>query len=232
MENSQISMLKIAYMILVSTIHIGTAYLPVNSNWQQYIDSAETIFEDLKLESRQLLSLKADEACRMMNEDAYKKDLWMWDQDWSTQTLKMKKQIIKKKKKDKKDDNTAKVDEIELFDCKENIVTENQNVEDGKGEEFDVLCEEYIKSRQLKAPLMGKEIDELNEKFKYLYEMGKLLPVKRPYLAGYPAWYRKLCTKPGKDPDWIPGASNITTSMQVIMYEFLISLKYSFSLHL
>ncbi|XP_052744548.1 DNA polymerase subunit gamma-1, mitochondrial isoform X2 [Bicyclus anynana] len=32
---------------------------------------------------------------------------------------------------------------------------------------------------------------------------------------GYPAWYRKLCTKPGKDPDWVPGANNVTTSMQI-----------------
>ncbi|CAG4938189.1 unnamed protein product [Parnassius apollo] len=197
-------------------LELGTAYLPVNSNWQQYIDSAETVFEDLKLESRQLLSQKADEACRMMNDDAYKKDLWMWDQDWSTQKLKLKKQTVKKKKNP---DTISDTNNQIIEDTKVEVSQINKQELNTKTE-YDVLCEEYIKSTELmdsecNKPDTKNKMEELNKKFSYLYEMGHLLPVKRPYLAGYPAWYRKLCTKPGKDPDWIPGANNITTSMQI-----------------
>lgn len=90
---------------LAGMLELGMAYLPINSNWTQYIDSAETVFEDMKLESRQLLSLKADEACRLMENEAYKKDLWMWDQDWSVQKLKLKKQTIKKKERCRRSKN-------------------------------------------------------------------------------------------------------------------------------
>ncbi|XP_072945255.1 DNA polymerase subunit gamma-1, mitochondrial [Epargyreus clarus] len=188
---------------LAGMLELGTAYLPVNSNWLQYIDSAETVFEDFKLESRQLLSLKADEACRMMENEAYKKDLWMWDQDWSTQTLKLKKGGVKKKKL------------AENVEKKKDSVTIEEVVEK-KEVVYECLNEDYINSLECtNLGIKKSNIEELDAKFGYLYDLGALLPVKRPYLAGYPAWYRKLCTKPGKDPDWTPGANNITTSMQI-----------------
>ncbi|KAG6456278.1 hypothetical protein O3G_MSEX009640 [Manduca sexta] len=200
---------------LAGMLELGSAYLPINSNWLQYIESAETVFEDLKLESRQLLSLKADEACRLMENEAFKKDIWMWDQDWSVQTLKLKKQIVKKKKVEQNvelaDDHLIK----NIEDNKENerLASDVLNV---PKKEFDILNEEYITfvTQQAEQPKI-KIIEDYSKKFQYLYDLGKLLPVKRPYLAGYPAWYRKLCTKPGKDPDWSPGANNITTSMQI-----------------
>lgn len=180
----------------------GSAYLPVNSNWLQYIDSAETVFEDLKLESRQLLSQKADEACRLMENEAYKKDLWMWDQDWSVQKLKLKKQTKKKK------EITQSTIEEEIVKVPEKRI---------KDSEFKMLNEDYINSVKIKNEETVEGVSDLSKKFSYLYDMAEALPVKRPFLPGYPAWYRKLCTKPGKDPDWIPGANNITTSMQVGM---------------
>ncbi|XP_068622933.1 DNA polymerase subunit gamma-1, mitochondrial [Battus philenor] len=197
-------------------LELGTAYLPVNSNWQQYIDSSETIFEDLKLESRQLLSLKADEACRLMKNEAYKKDLWMWDQDWSTQILKLKKQTTKKKKKE----ITQSTDDQLIEDDSDIDLNNKKSINcDTSKKDFEMLSEEYINMIKNidkdNNKLERKKFEELNKKFSSIYEMGELLPVKRPYLAGYPAWYRKLCTKPGKDQDWIPGANNITTSMQI-----------------
>ncbi|XP_063384466.1 DNA polymerase subunit gamma-1, mitochondrial [Cydia fagiglandana] len=182
---------------MAGMLELGSAYLPVNSNWLQYIDSSETIFEDLKLESKQILSQKADEACKLMENDAYKKDLWMWDQDWSTQTLKLKKTIPKKK------------NEPETLAIK----FENRTAK----KEFDVLCDEYIEAIESNSyrPDTFEEVEELSKKFAYLFDLNRALPVKRPYLAGYPAWYRKLCTKPGKEDDWEPGANNITTSMQI-----------------
>lgn len=195
----------------------GSAYLPINSNWLQYLDSAETVFEDLKLESRQLLSLKADEACRMMADNSYKKDLWMWDQDWSIQTLKLKKQTKKKKKvpEDEKESETDSNFETRISATRERAT--NEKVKSDL-KTFEILNKDYIrcfedKNRDIEKHI--KTVTELSKEFKHLFELGELLPVKRPYLAGYPAWYRKLCTKPGKEPDWTPGANHVTTSMQV-----------------
>ncbi|XP_069362171.1 DNA polymerase subunit gamma-1, mitochondrial [Maniola hyperantus] len=186
---------------LAGMLELGSAYLPVNSNWQQYIDSAETVFEDLKLESRQILSAKADEACRLMENRAYRDDLWMWDQDWSTQTLKLKKSVAKSKKKEK-----CNIDK----GFSENYVAKSEKT----SRKFDVLSEEYIESLKVRGDLV-QDVEELGEQFEYLYALGKSLPVKRPQLAGYPAWYRKLCAKPTTQPGWTPGANSVTTSMQI-----------------
>ncbi|XP_026724762.1 DNA polymerase subunit gamma-1, mitochondrial [Trichoplusia ni] len=199
---------------LAGMLELGSAYLPVNSNWLQYIDSAETVFEDLKLESRQLLSLKADEACRMMADESYKKDLWMWDQDWSVQTLKLKKQTTKKKKEE------IKIPVIEDLSTNKETASDENKVSFGDlvtaaNEKHKVLNEAYLNDLDNNITSTTKEIEDLNKAFSHLFAFGDQLPVKRPYLAGYPAWYRKLCTKPGKEEDWTPGANNITTSMQI-----------------
>nr|XP_026498302.1 DNA polymerase subunit gamma-1, mitochondrial [Vanessa tameamea] len=189
---------------LAGMLELGSAYLPVNSNWLQYIDSAETVFEDLKLESRQILSSKADEVCRLMKNEEYKNDLWMWDQDWSTQTLKLK----KTPNKSTKNTDTQSTDLLS-----QKTIERSVNID----RTFETLSNEYIESLERKTHIDSnvQNVYDLSSKFRYLYELEKSLPVKKPYLAGYPAWYRKLCTKPGKDLEWTPGANNITTSMQI-----------------
>jgi len=76
---------------LAGMLELGTAYLPVNTNWSRYINEANLTYEDLNIESKTLLSQRADHACRLKHNDEYKEDLWMWDQDWNEQELKMKK---------------------------------------------------------------------------------------------------------------------------------------------
>lgn len=80
---------------LAGMLEIGMAYLPVNSNWNRYINESNLTYEDLNIEAKYLLEKRANQACRMMHNENYKKDLWMWDQDWSQQELKFKKQIAK-----------------------------------------------------------------------------------------------------------------------------------------
>ncbi|XP_063991334.1 DNA polymerase subunit gamma-1, mitochondrial [Diachasmimorpha longicaudata] len=77
-------------------LELGTAYLPVNSNWQRYIEESEVTFGDLNYEAKVSLSKRADEVCKLMHNEKYKEDLWMWDQDWSTQPVKMKTKLTKK----------------------------------------------------------------------------------------------------------------------------------------
>lgn len=86
-------------------LELSTAYLPINSNWKRYIEESEQAYEDLESEGKILLAQKADQACRLLHDDKYKEDLWMWDEDWSVKDLKLKliktgKKTIKSKKED------------------------------------------------------------------------------------------------------------------------------------
>lgn len=146
---------------LAGMLELGTAYLPINSNWDRYLTDSEQTFEDLETECKFLLARKCDNACQLMHEEKYKNDLWMWDEDWSTQELNPTKKKIK--------------------------------------------VEESIKE---------EDEDELDEKYRYLFEGKAKLPVRLPHLPGYPLWYRKLCEKPG-DPDWAPGPRLVSTGVKV-----------------
>ncbi|XP_062539605.1 DNA polymerase subunit gamma-1, mitochondrial [Armigeres subalbatus] len=166
---------------LAGMLEIGNAYLPVNSNWTRYIQESDLAYEDLNIEAKHLLARRADAACRLMHEDKYKEDLWLWDQDWSVQDLKLKiaKKVSSKKKKKDVDGATTEQKAIPLESKEEDT-----------------------------------EEDILARKFEYLYKTKDLLPVRRPLLPGYPAWYRNLCSKP-TDNEWSPGATNIGTGMQI-----------------
>lgn len=153
---------------------------------------------------------KADEACKLMHNNKYKEDMWMWDQDWSTQRLKLKKQPTKSTSK-KAVSNTEETDLISL----DNEI---------KSVDSEVIQDNLLKDNKPKnmvAPEILNVIDKsecLKTKFSHLFELKKLLTVVRPLLPGYPAWYRKLCNKFKKNEKWSPGPINITTSMQVSVH--------------
>ncbi|XP_053678143.1 DNA polymerase subunit gamma-1, mitochondrial [Anopheles nili] len=75
---------------LAGMLEMGSAYLPVNGNWSRYLTEADLAYEDLDLEAKHLLAQRADSACALAHDAAYRKDLWLWDQDWSVQELKLK----------------------------------------------------------------------------------------------------------------------------------------------
>ncbi len=81
---------------LAGMLELGSAYLPVNSNWTRYINEANLTYEDFDVESKTLLSQRADHACRLTHDEQYKNDLWMWDEDWSVQPFKLNKEKSKK----------------------------------------------------------------------------------------------------------------------------------------
>lgn len=157
---------------LAGMLELGLAYLPVNNNWNRYINEAEQSFDDLQTEGKMLLAKRADQACQLLHDDKYKDDLWMWDEDWQVKELK-----LKKAKSKSASDASPKCSDVDPDDKDE-------------------------------------VLEKLEEDFKTLWETGSLLPKNATFLAGYPNWYRKLCTKP-TTRDWIPGPHLISTSMQI-----------------
>lgn len=102
------SVLKIVYPMfltrfphpatLAGMLEIGMAYLPVNDAWTRYIQQSNLTYEDLNIESKYLISKRALAACRLKHEDAYRYDIWMWDQDWTLQELIFNKSKTKRSK--------------------------------------------------------------------------------------------------------------------------------------
>lgn len=150
---------------LAGMLELSTAYLPINSNWQRYINESESVFEDLNYETKFILAKRANAVCELMHNEKYKEDLWMWSEDWSTQELKVKKQYSKLKKSCKAQSTANE----EINSQKHLTKTEEEEEED--------------------------EEDPLEKEFAYLKETRKFFPAKLPHMPGYPAWYRALCPK-------------------------------------
>lgn len=75
---------------LAGMLEMGSAYLPINKNWLRYIDESDLTYDELNIEAKYHLARRADEACRLMKDEKYRQHLWLWDEDWSTQKLKLK----------------------------------------------------------------------------------------------------------------------------------------------
>ncbi|XP_015835128.1 DNA polymerase subunit gamma-1, mitochondrial isoform X2 [Tribolium castaneum] len=82
---------------LAGMLELSTGYLPINSNWNRYIDNSEQAYEDMDIEGRLLLAKRAEQACQLLHDDKYKEDLWLWDEDWTVKNLKIKKTSPKTK---------------------------------------------------------------------------------------------------------------------------------------
>lgn len=156
-------------------LELGMAYLPVNSNWFRYIKESDLAYKDFDIESKYLLAKRANQACRLLHDDAFKRDLWLWNEDWSVQEFKLKKESNKKKSKVKT-----------TGDIETQPISETEDI----------------------------EYHRLERKFRYLFDKKDLLPKRKQFLVGYPAWYRKLCKKTS-EPDWQPGPTEIGTGMQI-----------------
>jgi len=150
---------------MAGMLEMGSAFLPVNHNWQRYLQDSEDAYRELENELTQSLKREADLACHSMTDNEYKKDPWFWDLDWSVQPIKMKKapKLSKKKKN------------AEVVQAEPEI-----RVVDRKQEEED---DDFIELRQLET------------QFQNLMATKSLLYKKGSFLPGYPGWYRALCDR-------------------------------------
>ena len=74
-----------------AVMEMGTVILPVNRNWQRYLQRTEETYCDLKKDLSRHWTTEANRACHLLYDASYKKDPWLWDLDWSVPNLKVKK---------------------------------------------------------------------------------------------------------------------------------------------
>uniref|UniRef100_A0A3B4V016 DNA polymerase subunit gamma-1 n=1 Tax=Seriola dumerili TaxID=41447 RepID=A0A3B4V016_SERDU len=168
-------------------LEMGVSYLPVNQNWDRYLEDSQDIYEELQRELKKSLMTLADDACQLLQDDRYKEDPWLWDLEWDVQEFKQKKVAASKKKLLKKA-------------AEAQVATPLPDWEEDPGppseEEMAGSCPSRLAVEKLK-------------------ETVNRLPKRRQHLPGHPAWYRKLCEKMSEEDSWSPGASLISLQMRL-----------------
>ena len=52
-------------------LEMGSAYLPINNAWPRYIQQANSTYDEMQRELKKLLMKLADEACILLQDEAY-----------------------------------------------------------------------------------------------------------------------------------------------------------------
>nr|CAG4650726.1 EOG090X00SQ [Simocephalus serrulatus]SVE94067.1 EOG090X00SQ [Simocephalus serrulatus] len=171
---------------LAGMLEMSTAYLPVNRNWLRYLQDSEDTYKDLENELTQSLKREADRACHLMENESYKNDPWLWDLDWLTKPLKIKKKPVGTKKK-------KTLNSIPVEQEPDTVTVATEELDEKNDEEIDFL--------------------RLRCQFQNLLDSNTLLYKRNSLLPGYPNWYRTLCDR---TKDGLIGPSEVTTSAQVV----------------
>ncbi|XP_067327552.1 DNA polymerase subunit gamma-1 [Anolis sagrei] len=170
-------------------LEMGVSYLPVNQNWERYLEEAQLTFEELQKQMKKSLMNLADSACQLLHEERYKDDPWLWDLEWDLQEFKQKKKKNgRKKDRDSKEDFPKVVGKESTTECEEDPGPPTEEEEQG-------IHESRLSLNRLK-------------------ETVALQPKRIQHLPGHPGWYRKLCPRLD-DPSWVPGPSLISLQMRV-----------------
>lgn len=73
---------------LAGMLEMSTMYLPVETNnWSRYIKSSQATYDEFEQRLSNALQELAKSACSL-DEKEYSKDIWLWDVDWTTQSIK------------------------------------------------------------------------------------------------------------------------------------------------
>ncbi|KAK2834378.1 hypothetical protein Q7C36_015079 [Tachysurus vachellii] len=176
---------------LAGMLEMGVCYLPVNQNWDRYLEDAQDTYEELQREMKKSLMILADDACQLLQDNRYKEDPWLWDLEWDVQEFKQNKMTVSKRKKAKQEAEKAAALSVP------GSLRKDWDEDPGPPEE-----EEWTK-------------DPSRELVEWLKGTVSCLPKRRQHMPAHPAWYRKLCVRMTEEEDWSPGATLISLQMRV-----------------
>lgn len=205
---------------LAGMLEMSAMYLPINlSNWNRYLQQAQQTYDDLQSEQSASLVQIANDSCKMIRSDRYRKDVWFWDLDWSTQSLRYRKSsakmeeslsevILETKPGKKPKSNDAKLSH--LLPLRESTLFTQEDPFDSNSDALLNKKSSFMKT----FPFVHK-----------LLTAGRNLKKVQPLLAGYPHWYREFCDHPfgaskqkkmSVMEEWLPGPFLISTQMRAV----------------
>lgn len=184
-------------------LEMGTAFLPVNHTWENYIRDADDTYEDLEKEMKCSLMKLADESCNYLHGERYAEDPWLWELDWSVQDVRTKKLKTPKTKRRSKVKNCITLDE------------KSEAMNEGSTEEPIV---ELVGKHEVPDDNNIEVVDGLKGSSDILATIPSAVDVmykRRQNLPGYPKWYRSLCIGPSDKEEWKEGPVHISPQCQV-----------------
>ncbi|XP_016048858.2 DNA polymerase subunit gamma-1 [Erinaceus europaeus] len=171
---------------LAGMLEMGVSYLPVNHNWERYLEEAQSTYEELQREMKKTLMDLANNACQLLSGERYKDDPWLWDLEWDLQEFRQKK--VKRKK-------PAAASQLPVEGAEVPGDPEEDRGPPSEEEEVQQAASARACLEQLKRT-------------------AELLPKRPQHLPGHPGWYRKLCPRL-EDPEWVPGPSLLSLQMRI-----------------
>ena len=165
-------------------LEIGQMYLPINNNWQRYVNSCQQEYANLTLELKRTLIDRMNDACHLIQDEKYKDDKWLWDLDWNVKNRKM------------------------IMSPRKGFVPKDPE-QFHLNSYFDLP--NYYTANELKA--LGKTPSSDSTNFPLLDEAFKTadrLPLVKPHMPGSPQWYKELQEKE-TDPNWDLDACKLST---------------------
>ncbi|XP_031557247.1 DNA polymerase subunit gamma-1-like [Actinia tenebrosa] len=195
-------------------LEMGSAYLPVDESWDNYIRDSDNTFEDLEKEMKGILMKLANETCNYQHGKRYQQNPWLWSLDWFVQDIPIKapKKQPKKKKKNKekelpssdqtiirlKQNPTSNIHiDIEASESK-NLEESELNIEDLELDERTLLRMERSGKHDLDVESLKEEAQKINDLITSIPAAEDVMYKRRRHLPGYPLWYRKICPKDGE----------------------------------
>ena len=197
---------------LAGTLEMSTTYLPVNiNNWSRYLDNSEQTYDDLQRELSACLKRTANDACKEIKNENFKRNPWLWNLDWSTSNIKLQKAKPVSKK-----------DQAKL-NLTNNSDNENQQKNSIQLHKQTFLYPYFIKFDDDQNDSIDTNQNQVNKfEDQFLADLKPTKTQKSSYLIGYPKWFKELCENPfssKKDLDlneWQPGPFLATTQIRNI----------------
>ncbi|CAF2224718.1 unnamed protein product [Rotaria magnacalcarata] len=180
---------------LSGMLEMSRMVLPINNNWTRFISEADRTFESINSDIQHVLMQIANEACHQAIDQKYKNDPWLWDLNWTTQSMRFLKSSKAKPSMTKVEETT----DNPIFKIAGNIWPTQAMIDDDTDSKI--------------AP--SQEIKKVLGTYSTLAKI-------QPHMPGYPSWYRDLCMKQSKDDitdeesSWKPGPQLISTKMRVV----------------
>lgn len=72
---------------LAGMLELSTAYLPINQNWEKYIDASNTTYDKILNNMKTSLMKVADDNLKWSEDDKFKNDVWLWDLEWKPKNV-------------------------------------------------------------------------------------------------------------------------------------------------
>jgi len=136
-------------------MEMGLTYLPINENWQRYINASNNKYNEFENELNSILFQLAEDAVKLPP-DSYRSNVWLWDLDWS-----LKKMRITKPSTSAEDDAEASGDNSKTNKRTKQVLSQPKTTYVSRAKWFADLCDREKEFKPKKISLQCRTAAKL-----------------------------------------------------------------------